>query len=302
MKRLISVLISALFILTAATAVFAAEDNLLMHWKFDNGDYAKDECGNTEATVYGTITSDKGKFGDCGYFNGTDAYIWVEYPVDDGYIQNATITYWVKIDTPATDLRGILVSEWEESGDISFELDSNMNFQHDNKDGNMDLRSSFVADTGEWYFVALTYNGDDGTKQIYINGELDSEDYATTMPLNFDTFTIGGFVYGTADPAAGSRFFHGCIDDMRVYGSVLSPEQINNVMTAGMSDPDPAEETEAPVEETAAPIETAETSAPVKTENQASSPQTGDTSALLTVLALGAALTLSLTVIKKKTY
>ena len=37
MKRLISVLISALFILTAATAVFAAEDNLLMHWKFDNG-------------------------------------------------------------------------------------------------------------------------------------------------------------------------------------------------------------------------------------------------------------------------
>lgn len=288
MKKIIALLIITVILASTATFISAAEDNLLIHYKMDGGDFGKDELNNSKATIFGTIASAAGKVGEAGQFNGTDSYIWVES--DIGPQEKVTITLWAQADF-FEGMLGLVVSEWEETGDFCLEYTGNT--VEWNNNGVSSHKGTVVLNEEEWYFIACTFNAETEMSYLYINGELDSEAIATsTGPLDFDTFAIGGFVYGSADPSAGQRILPGYIDDVRIYGTDLSQEQIKNIMTINMSDPDPEvvdEPTVTPpaetVPETTAPVE----QAPVQTVK---APQTNDTivlsvAAVITMIVMG---------------
>jgi GH43 family beta-xylosidase len=77
--------------------------------------------------------------------------------------------------------------------------------------------------TGQWYHVAVTYDG--ATIRFYINGVLDA--YQPAVPLHFgvvnEPLTVG------ADLPGGDEYFSGTIRDVRVYGRALSGTEINTV-------------------------------------------------------------------------
>jgi len=81
-------------------------------------------------------------------------------------------------------------------------------------------RGQACVTPAEWTHIAVT--ADSSNIKMYVNGEL-----AHTVPFTgntlkqaSDSFYIGGSPYGE---------FTGCIDDMRIYNRVLSPQEISNI-------------------------------------------------------------------------
>lgn len=73
--------------------------------------------------------------------------------------------------------------------------------------------------TGSYVHVAVTRDAGSGQKQIYINGILDSSDYAEPGILNYyvDYASIGGELGGA---------YNGELDDVQIYSGVLAPSDI----------------------------------------------------------------------------
>lgn len=80
----------------------------------------------------------------------------------------------------------------------------------------------------KWYHVAATWNGGPNfTVKLYVNGVLDDQQtFNLIMPVNTDTLWIGRY-YSTAR-------FSGLIDELRFWGSELTPAQIaRNMFVSG---------------------------------------------------------------------
>jgi hypothetical protein len=83
--------------------------------------------------------------------------------------------------------------------------------------------------TGRWYHVVGTYDG--STENIYINGTL-----AATQSYTTGMNTCGGIVQiGTVDVDPNAFFFDGKIDEVKMYTSALSAEQVQLLYTQGKS-------------------------------------------------------------------
>ena len=71
-----------------------------------------------------------------------------------------------------------------------------------------------------WYFLTVTYDATSGTMTLYKNGKpLDTAKVASGEAVVSDATVQIGALQGTAN-------FRGTLDDIRIYNSVLSPEQI----------------------------------------------------------------------------
>jgi len=78
-----------------------------------------------------------------------------------------------------------------------------------------------VLPTNEWVHVALAYDG--GEARIYVNGELDvSSNVSGEITQSNNELRIG-----LGDPAG---YFHGMIDDVRIYNEGLTQEGIQAIM------------------------------------------------------------------------
>jgi hypothetical protein len=77
-----------------------------------------------------------------------------------------------------------------------------------------------------WYFVAVTYDDAAGKMKLYKDGAV--VDSATTVEgVSDSTISIGSFGSGNG------QNWQGTIDDVRVYGHVLTPEQVMTLYTEG---------------------------------------------------------------------
>lgn len=79
------------------------------------------------------------------------------------------------------------------------------------------IKSSSTLNTGQWYFIAATWDGT--TAKIYINGVLDTSS-AKAAPIGTDTRTlyIGG--------RSGTDMFNGMLRDVRIYNRPLTANEI----------------------------------------------------------------------------
>lgn len=81
--------------------------------------------------------------------------------------------------------------------------------------------------TGDWAFVAATYDGTTGQKRIYINGRLVSD----------ATVGTGGFTTSTRDlligGGAGNREAKGQLDEFAVFNFILTPTQVRQMYQTG---------------------------------------------------------------------
>ncbi len=96
----------------------------------------------------------------------------------------------------------------------------------------LDMFSNTALTPGVFYHVAITWDGPSGGASIWINGALDQTSGATSLaglltPTN--PFQIGG-IQGSG---TGKESFDGVIDELQVWGNVLSQYQMQTIYGAG---------------------------------------------------------------------
>jgi Concanavalin A-like lectin/glucanases superfamily/Domain of unknown function (DUF2341)/Fibrinogen beta and gamma chains, C-terminal globular domain len=142
---------------------------------------------------------------------------------------NVSIGAWAKIDsTKSTQFIG----GYGNTGDDGYWLANgggntwvfSVGNSSGSSPGNMKQLSSEEAPiVGEWYHVYGTYDG--VTQNIYVNGELKASSIIVTGDLGYDNLA-NGFYIGNTHGLNSDRFFHGNIDELRVYPYALTANEI----------------------------------------------------------------------------
>jgi hypothetical protein len=172
-----------------------------------------------------------GGFCNAAYFDG-DSVIEVADSSAFDYTTQLSATAWIYPTAYNSEFSSIL------SNDVNYEF-------HLNSSGRLywwwqssNLTSSTIIPKNEWTHVAITFNSasGEGSQQIYINGELDSnsKSWEGTLSTNNCPVHIGGDV-GTSSscPIMSARNFKGMIDEVKLYGFKMSQEQVQADMTMG---------------------------------------------------------------------
>ena len=92
------------------------------------------------------------------------------------------------------------------------------------------LRASYEFATNRWYHLAGTYNGSEAA--VLVNGtKLKSERFSGSMAIDDSDLFIG-----KGDPKWSSgEFFHGAVDEIRIWSLARSPEQIQGTMKGNLT-------------------------------------------------------------------
>ncbi len=228
-------------VLAASTSPIRAE--LVGHWKFD-GDLqdnsGKENHGSLEGSAaLGDDTSAALGSGQSLQLDGS-GYVLVEHSESLNLEETLTLTAWIK-PVGNTGWDGILAknpsaeSLPNHAGNYEWRIHAGnrrLEFLTQQGDVNDTLPLSstddaFIIEEGQWTHVAVSVDAKEtGAVKFYVNGELTADDFIienTFLPTNENPLYIGNRADLTTTP------FNGFLDDVRIYNTVLSDEEIANI-------------------------------------------------------------------------
>jgi hypothetical protein len=221
---------------------------MIAHWKFDetSGGIASDSAGGHNGRLQGgPVWTSDGKIGGALEFDGEDDYVDIDVPDE---MEEMTIAMWLKYNTVDGESP---MDPYISSSLISHNLYSDIGSVHFNLiniDGTVfvelspsgifeEYHSEGSFEAGRWYHVAATYDNPNGEVKIYINGQIDSSTNETVGPALIGEAAIGDWTGATYET---DRHFDGVLDDIRIYDSALSEEDITELYKntgSGKSEP-----------------------------------------------------------------
>jgi hypothetical protein len=221
-----AILVMALVVI-ASSVSRGADPTLVGWWKFDEGSgtTANDSSGNEN---HGTFNGDpqwvNGKFGKALKFDGGSDYL--DVPDSDSLDINGdqlSIVAWINGESWSLAKHIVRKIADEAASPIYvFRVQPDqVRAILSTSAGNTTIQGATVLPTNEWVHVALAYDG--GEARIYVNGELDvSSNVSGEITQSNNELRIG-----LGDPAG---YFHGTIDDVRIYNKALTQEGIQAIM------------------------------------------------------------------------
>jgi len=214
---------------------------LVAHWKFDDGEgtVAVDSSGNgNDGILNGDPQWVEGKIGGALEFNGDDYVNCGNGP--SLQLQDAiTMAFWFKVEAFQNTWEGFMAK-----GDDSYRTSrgggtgdaTHMGISGTSVGGgNGWFNGTVIVTDNQWHHMAATYDGAEG--RIYIDGVLDVTSPGTGQ-INISNYDL----YIGENSQATGRFFHGLLDDVRIYDGALTEEQIQAVMTPTIEPVDPGTE------------------------------------------------------------
>jgi hypothetical protein len=233
MSRKLICLVSFVFVLSATSSVSA---DLVAHWRFDEGSgtTAFDSSGNGhDGTFNGDLTWAAGHLGGALQFDGNGDYLTCGLiDIDTAVTGGLTVTAW--INKPAGgDMKFCSNRQGSNSAGGGFtctiyndrmELDlTNASERNLNRDTD---GPTVPADI--WVHVSWVYDDVANTFNEYHDGVLaDSSTENVSIGISTQEFRIGG------DAPNLGRYVNGLIDDLRIYDSALSEQELLGVMAGG---------------------------------------------------------------------
>ncbi len=207
----------------AATADL--NDGLVGYWSFDAGT-AHDDTGHGHEGVIHGATVATGVAGDCLFFDGSD-YIQFATPVENA--PPYTVYAWIKPTSLTGDRRHIAGNGGQTA--VSFGLTLNLRPNGDSRfvakrsDGTHTVLNVPLLSLG-WTSLCGTWDGsaDVGSARLYVNGSLQ----AIGTPSPSSTGPAQNLRIGCPSNAL-NYFFHGHIDEVRIYDRVLSEDEIRQL-------------------------------------------------------------------------
>lgn len=157
--------------------------------------------------------------------------------------KQGSISLWVKIEhkiasgtgplyNPIIITKNTSADDFYESYAIYYMLESGrliaVNAQNETRDLGLYTNETFSRQI--WHHVVMCYNFE--KTWLYIDGKLESE---TVKAFDTEFLATDSVMLGVTANKKNSRWFNGCIDDVRFYNSVLSAEDVTALYQA----PDP---------------------------------------------------------------
>jgi len=199
---------------------------LVMYWPLDegSGSTAVDVTGNgNDGTIEGTANWVAGMNNLALDLDGSSTYIAVSDEIVRG---TWSLAMWIRPrDIPYT---GGYYAVWHGDGwgggVMHLHLRENTSLLNADFNTGPDVTSTTALQEDEWYHAVVTVT-DDGTggSTMYINGVLEDE---TAGGSGGDYLGPGMF----GNWSGGARFYHGLMDDIRVYDHVLSETEVLSAM------------------------------------------------------------------------
>jgi hypothetical protein len=164
-------------------------------------------------------------------FDGVKDYIDMEDNLDVNPSQ-FTISAWIKRGTGSTNTS--IVSKrnnpFTEGYDFKINVLGNLEMTWLNGGLPQSITSNTIIPQNEWHHVAVIYNN--GTASLYIDGVLDKSVSSLTNPID----TSQSFHIAAAGKNTPTAFFAGNIDEVRVWNTALSLDQLHYIMNQEIED------------------------------------------------------------------
>jgi hypothetical protein len=206
----------------------------IVHWRFDesSGSVAGDSSGNGyDGTLQDMDDQDwlTGKVGNALDFDGADDWVLSSYA--DSFSTDHTWSGWIKTTGNGTIIaKGPQTGGWAQGGKCIYLSSGKVRYDV----GWVGYVQAPVAvNDGEWHHVAVTVefetSGTNDTATLYIDGQV----AASKNDWNVNTYNDSGLVLKVG--AAGDNFggyFSGLMDEVHVYGQVLSQTEIASDMAS----------------------------------------------------------------------
>jgi len=204
--------------------------NLVAHYAFEGN--VNDATGKLHGTVGGAPTYVPGKVGQAIHLDGARDYVLVVSPLDLP-VYTAALWFQVEGGTSIRDLISIFNDASLHGVLLEVTSTGGLRFLHraivGSTGGDVDIRNNAKLDDAAWYHTAIVKSADSAT--LYINGERAGSAASTTQFDQALTKIALGMLKtmpGTNDPIPPSdaRFFAGAMDEVYLYGRVLSDAEI----------------------------------------------------------------------------
>lgn len=222
-----------------------SNDGLIAYFPFD-GNANNSVSTELNGQIYGATSTDD-RFGNSQSsfsFNGTSDYIEIDDPNGqlnfDARNDNYTINVWVKLIwlDAIRDQTIIIDRDLTSNAACSYNINfrgTNGKFMFDMWDQNVsgtmvELFSQTSPKINEWYFLTLKI--ENKVVRGYVNGVKEAE---KTLATNYGS-TINNHLHRSIarnSPYYTNGFFHGDLDDIRIYNRALSETEISELYQEG---------------------------------------------------------------------
>ncbi|PWT78358.1 MAG: hypothetical protein C5B59_01940 [Bacteroidetes bacterium] len=219
--------------------IYDLQDGLVAYYNFNSGNL-NDSSGHSNNISFNNATKTSDRFGNPNnayLFDGSSTYMLV--PNSESLNpDNITIFAIVKVNgfnTSPCHINQIVGKGWPDIVDGFYDLRfddfattctaaANTNNEHFGGNYGDDIPqgtyasvtgNSVAISTGQWYYVALTYDGLNA--KIYVNGQLAG---SSQKSVSFTDNTFDLFIGKHQDPS-WPYYFNGVIDEIRIYNRAL---------------------------------------------------------------------------------
>lgn len=204
-----------------------AAEGLLGYWPFEDaaGNVARDESGHgNDGTFLHSPVLQEGKRGRGAGFDGTN---YVEISVLSGakFPASGTIAFWVKGDFKSQEFTE-LFDRYDKSRPHLFVrgLQKPPGLQVVFQKGLYPFERVSPIAEGDWNHVAVTWDTVGKTGTVYLNGSL-----SYTAPITDPSWVPDGQFFRLGGMGYSATAFRGVMDEVRLYGTPLSPEAIRDL-------------------------------------------------------------------------
>ncbi|WP_191858925.1 choice-of-anchor D domain-containing protein [Hanstruepera ponticola] len=159
------------------------------------------------------------------YFNGTTNYVDMEDALNLNPTE-FTVSFWINADANAYGNSVLSKRDYPYNSGYDFRIDGAGKFRVSwwSPSGiRQDIVSNTTIPKNEWHHLAVVYNS--GIAKMYVDGVLDKQ-----RTLTEPEETNNSFFIGAASKSAPRDFFHGNIDEVRVWNISLTENQLRYIM------------------------------------------------------------------------
>jgi len=206
---------------------------VVSHWTADNT--AVDSVGTNNGTLVSGTTYAAGQVGQAFKFDGVNDRVQAADSASFKLTQSLTIEAWIRVDAipSSTTPWGIILFRGDDRGgldpyQLAISNSGNLSFQISSLTSGMRLEAPVPK--GQFVHVAATLDDATGEMKVYENGVLMAQTVTTVRPFaDLDPASNPGVGIGNHGgfPNTPHNFpFNGLIDDLKLYDSALTVDEI----------------------------------------------------------------------------
>ncbi|MEI9913937.1 MAG: LamG domain-containing protein [Candidatus Saccharibacteria bacterium] len=234
--KISAILLTVGLILAAFSVRAYADSGLIGYWNFDEASgsaYADSSENVNDGTIVGTGVNHSTDVAPISCFSdpysvsfdGSGGYVSIPDSASMDPTSQISIAFWMNANTVNNGYQHIIFKQGPVVTSYGVWLFNNHIYMEDNDNTVRSLTSNATINTGTWYYITVTYDGQ--TQKLYVDGNLDNSQSLPGITLSYENSPIK---IGSGDY---NNPFSGYVDDLRIYSTALSQNQVTDLAGGG---------------------------------------------------------------------